>query len=81
IPDNSLPMLLRLLHRIGVKNVALAGFDGYVAEAGQNYMNPAMEYEFAKDYAVRLNDYTSGIIASLKADMDISFVTESRYRA
>ncbi len=79
IPDNSLPMLLRLLKKTGVSKVALAGFDGYVQEAGRNYANPGMEYEFAADYAVRLNAYTGNEIKRLSGDMEIKFITPSRY--
>ncbi len=79
IPDNSLPMFLRVLKKAGVKKAALAGFDGYIPERGKNYSEPAMEYEFAADYAVKLNTYTAGIINELRKDMEIVFVTPSRY--
>ncbi|MCR5025361.1 MAG: aldolase catalytic domain-containing protein [Lachnospiraceae bacterium] len=79
IPDNSLPMFLRLLHKTGVKKVALAGFDGYVPERGKNYSDPGMEYEFASDYAIRLNDYTGDVIEELRKDMEIVFITPSKY--
>ncbi|MCR4744795.1 MAG: aldolase catalytic domain-containing protein, partial [Lachnospiraceae bacterium] len=54
IPDNSLPMLLRLLEKIGVKDVALAGFDGYSVDSRADYINPDMAYEFISNYAVKL---------------------------
>lgn len=79
IPDNSLPMLLRLLARLKPLRVSLAGFDGYVAEKNKNYAASDMEYEFVKDYAIRLNEYTRGVINRLRAEMTIDFVTESRY--
>jgi len=79
IPDNSLPMFLRLCSKTGVKKVALAGFDGYVTERGKNYSDPGMEYEFASDYAIRLNDYTGNVIEELRKDMEIEFITPSRY--
>ncbi len=80
IPDNSLPMLLKLLYRVGVKRVALAGFDGYSGEAKVNYYNEDMEYDFAHNYALQLNEYTAGIVRELKdKGMEISFLTESRY--
>ncbi len=79
IPDNSLPMFLRLLDKTGVKKAYLAGFDGYVQERGKNYSKPAMEYEFAADYAIRLNSYTAGVIRKLKERMEIEFITSSRY--
>ncbi len=81
IPDNSLPMLLRLLKNIGIKRVSLAGFDGYVPEKNANYADSTMEYEFVKDYAIKLNDYTKNVIKQLRADkdMEIKFITESEY--
>lgn len=80
IPDNSLPMLLRLFEKIGADDIALAGFDGYVPEARNNYFNEDMEYDFAHNYAVELNEYTRGVISGLRKNgMKISFVTESKY--
>ncbi|MCR5526995.1 MAG: aldolase catalytic domain-containing protein [Lachnospiraceae bacterium] len=79
IPDNSLPMLLRLLEKAGVKNISLAGFDGYEAKSGVNYRDAGMEYEFVADYAVKLNDYTAGVIKELGKKIDIEFVTRSKY--
>ncbi len=79
IPDNSLPMFLRVLKKAGAGKAALAGFDGYIPERGKNYSEPAMEYEFAADYAVKLNSYTAGIIKELRNSMEIEFVTPSKY--
>ena len=79
IPDNSLPMFLRLLVKLGVKEAALAGFDGYDEAGGPNYVSSDMEYEFIRGYAVKLNDYTKGTIASMKDRLDVVFVTESKY--
>ena len=47
IIDNSFLMLIKYLHRIGIKEVWCAGFDGY-SDKESNYNDPAMEYEFAK---------------------------------
>jgi len=80
IPDNSLPMLLRLLCRAEVKRIALAGFDGYLSEAKVNYYNEDMEYDFAHNYALQLNRYTADMIKELRGQgMEIEFVTESKY--
>lgn len=80
IPDNSLPMLLRLLSELGVKKIALAGFDGYSSEARVNYYNEDMEYDFAHNYALELNEYTAKVIKDLKdKGTEITFVTESEY--
>ena len=80
IPDNSLPMLLRLLKRAGVKNIVLAGFDGYLSKARANYYNEDMEYDFAHNYALQLNQYTADVIRKFRSEgINISFLTESKY--
>ena len=73
-------MLLRLLSDLGVKKIALAGFDGYSGEARVNYYNEDMEYDFAHNYALELNEYTAKVIRDLtKKGTEIIFVTESKY--
>ncbi len=80
IPDNSLPMALHLLSDLGVKKIALAGFDGYSSEESVNYYNEDMEYDFAHNYALELNEYTAKVIKDLaKSGIEITFVTESKY--
>ncbi len=79
IPDSSLIMLLKLLVRLGVGGVYLAGFDGYTTSQGENYFNIAMEYAFVKDKAEALNLYTKNALNVLSKSIDISFVTSSRY--
>lgn len=79
IVDNSLVMLLKALVGVGCKKVTLAGFDGYSAETS-NYYNVEMEYDFAKNMAEYLNDYTSGFLAQLRGKMEVMFLTDSRYR-
>ncbi len=80
IKDNSLIMLLKLLVRLGIKDVNLAGFDGYSTSVGDNYFNVAMEYAFIKEKAQALNDYASDALKRLSEDMKISFVTSTRYK-
>jgi len=80
IPDNSLPMLLRLLRKAGVGKIVLAGFDGYSEKAKVNYYNEDMEYDFAHNYALQLNEYTANVIKELrKSGVEVRFLTESRY--
>ena len=80
IPDNSLVMLLRMLRCVEVKEVALAGFDGY-SEHEMNYYNTNMEYSFAKEKALYLNNYVSCEIKKFKPHMVLRFITETRYRS
>lgn len=79
IIDSSLLMLLKLLRKLGVREAALAGFDGYSSAEGENYFNVAMEYAFVKDYADKLNAYTKKALDAMKEEIRIFFVTESKY--
>lgn len=79
IVDNSLVMLLKALKGVGCKSVTLAGFDGYSSETS-NYYNVEMEYDFAKNMAEYLNEYTTAFLESIRDDMEVVFLTDSRYR-
>lgn len=77
-PDNSLVMLLKLLRRAGVKDVALAGFDGYTPD-NITYFNANMAYSFVKERAEALNRYARDFLAGYTRDVRVTFVTPSRY--
>ena len=78
IIDNSFLMLIKYLHRIGIREVWCAGFDGY-SDKESNYNNPAMEYDFVKREAVSLNKHMKASIAEYRKSMDIHFITYSAY--
>lgn len=77
--DNSMMMLIRLLEKIGVKNVALAGFDGYTPD-DVNYFDENMEYSFVKEKADSLNASGREFFHDMANRMNIEFVTESYYQ-
>lgn len=76
--DNSLVMLLKALINVGVKEVTLAGFDGYTGQAS-NYYKHEMEYDFIKKKADYLNAYTINFLKSIRGCMRVLFLTKSRY--
>lgn len=78
IVDNSLIMLLKALIGIGCNKVTLAGFDGYSSDAS-NYFNSSMEYDFAKNMADYLNQYTNTFLKGIRSKMQVTFLTDSRY--
>jgi len=78
IPDNSLIMLLKVLIRLGVKKVGLAGFDGY-SESEMNFFKTNMEYSFIKEKAKYLNTYVKDFLHSSEEDIYIEFVTKTKY--
>lgn len=76
VSDNCGVMLLRLLHLLGVKKAALAGFDGY-EEGKETYMKEYFgEYHNAKTGD---NAKIAAEIRSMKTSMQIQFLTPSRY--
>ena len=78
IIDNSFIMLLKALVKAGVKQVNVAGFDGY-SEDKLNFINPDMEYTFIKDRTAELNQYAKDKLAELSKDIEVNFVTTSLY--
>ena len=77
-PDNSMMMLIRLLIKAGVKNVALAGFDGYTPD-DVNYFDTNMEYSFIKEKADSLNESAKQFFKESDKNIHVSFVTKSHY--
>lgn len=78
-PDNSMMMLIRLLIKAGVKNVALAGFDGYTPD-DVNYFDTNMEYSFIKEKADSLNESGRKFFHAVTDKIKIGFVTNSYYQ-
>ncbi len=79
IIDNSFIMLLKVMKKIGVDHVALGGFDGYTGDKRQNYINGYEEYSFSKSQARDLNQYVADVLAVLKKDLTMDFITDSLY--
>ena len=77
--DNSFIMLLKVMKKIGVQSVALGGFDGYIGDKKQNYINAYMEYSFNKEQAEKTNQYVTDVLDDLKKDIDMNFITDSLY--
>ena len=76
--DNSLMMILKVLLRCNIKEVNLAGFDGY-SGTDANYLDEGKEYEFAKQKADYLNNYMSEFIRANKDAIKVKFLTDTRY--
>ena len=78
IVDHSLAMLLRALMHLGIKEVTLAGFDGYAARR-TNYYNSEMEYDFIKRKVAYLNAYMMNFLAEKKDQLTVNFLTDTVY--
>ncbi len=79
IIDNSGLMLLKLLIAAGVKEVTIAGMDGYSAHHDGDYFDRQLEYDFSKQAETR-NTLISEEIKEIQKVMKLRFVTPTRYR-
>lgn len=77
--DNPLFMFFKVAEKLGMEEVNLAGFDGYNGKNEGNYVNKAMEYDFGKEMADRLNEDAKKEIQRQKEKTAIHFVTSSKY--
>ena len=78
--DNSLLLLLNFLIKLGVKNVKLAGFDGFDKNT-HNYFE--YKYEFAKNDKEDYDNYNIIIkraLSLLNKDIQLDFITKSKYK-
>lgn len=78
IPDNSFVMLLKAFIKMGINKVTVAGFDGYSGQ-DNNYIHTDMEYDFIKEKAEYLNNYTRDFLEGHKSELTVDFITESQY--
>jgi 4-hydroxy 2-oxovalerate aldolase len=78
-PDNSLLMLLKVMSNVGVKKIALAGFDGYSVNGTNNYFNSALEYNHTANKYKAINSDIQQFLEQYKKNAEITFVTSSLY--
>lgn len=77
--DNSFLMFLKVLERIEIHQVVLAGFDGYKGAGEADYIRPNLEYHFDKAKADRVNQSVIDELHKRKNDLQVIFITDSIY--
>lgn len=79
--DNAVICALRLMDKLNVKHILLAGFDGFAHEYGKSYCDVSLPTLNPNGKWDELNEEITGMFRefrlSVKDTMDISFVTES----
>ena len=78
IMDNSAAMLLKLLIKLYPNKVFLAGLDGYEVNE-VNYYQDRLTFKHDPKRVHELNQAISKYILDLRKDLDIEFVTPSKY--
>ncbi len=76
--DNSVIMLLRLLKKLEVSDVALAGFDGYRAGSRENYVADYMASQHTK--GDEENKRIKERMGQMEKQMNICYLTKSLYQ-
>ncbi|WP_157843139.1 aldolase catalytic domain-containing protein [Bacillus sp. FJAT-42315] len=79
VKDNSTLMLLKLLNKLNVKKVFLAGLDGYSYDHTQNYVNKDMMLSTSNQVIEHLNIGIASVLEELKNEMDLTFITPTKY--
>lgn len=78
IIDNSVLMLLKLLAAAGVKEVSIAGMDGYSKKDPAVYYDSRLFFDFTNEAEIR-NEKISGELRDIKKHMNLNFVTPTNY--
>ena len=78
--DSSSVITLNLLKVCGVKEVLLAGFDGFMVNINENYSDPNLRRPVSVEQVERRNAYYKRFIGEIAASgVNITFVTPSKY--
>ena len=79
--DSSSVIALKLLQACGVKDILLAGFDGFSVNINDNYYDPNMRHPVNSEQAERRNAYYKDFIKRVSdAGVNITFITPSLYQ-
>lgn len=79
ISDNALAMLLNFLVQVNIKQIALAGFDGFSANTSDNYYDEFMELSGDYRHLQAINHAIANKINLLRHCGNITFLTQSLY--
>ena len=79
VEDNAGLMLTKLLLRLNVKKLYIAGMDGYSANPDENYAEQKMNIHTDKEEADKKNSGIMKVLKEIGQDMEIEFVTTPKY--
>lgn len=78
--DSSAVIAMNLLKACGVKEILLAGFDGFSTNINENYYDPNMRYPVKQEQATRRNAYYKDFIRRMReGGITVTFITPSLY--
>jgi len=78
--DSSSVIMLNFLKACGVKEILLAGFDGFMVNINENYSDPNLRRPVSAEQVERRNKYYKSFISDIASSgIKVSFVTPSKY--
>lgn len=78
--DSSAVIALNLIVSLGVKEVMLAGFDGFSTNITENYYDSTLRFPVSVEQVARRNQYYHCFIEGIKKlGVEITFLTPSKY--
>ncbi len=78
--DSSSVIVMKLLQACGVKEILLAGFDGFSVNINDNYYDPNMRRPVNAEQSERRNAYYKGLINRVReSGVNVEFITPSLY--
>ena len=79
--DSSSVIALKLLQACGVREILLAGFDGFSVNINDNYYDPNMRRPVNAEQAERRNSYYKRFINAIsRSGIKVVFITSSMYQ-
>lgn len=79
IASDATLMLLNMLITIGIKNVYIAGFDGFSSRPDENYFEKSLSMGSLPSFKEERNESISAEIKNMQNRIGINFITPSRY--
>ncbi len=79
VRDNAGLMAIKFFMNYNIKEILLAGFDGYSHDVDENYANSQMAYITRSAVLDAMNDGMTRVIRMYSNDIKISFLTEPKH--
>lgn len=78
--ESSFQIIMNILHHVGVKDIYLAGFDGFDPDIDKNYYRDELKRSLSRTQIADMNDKTRQIIQYYSSSVAFHFITPSQYR-
>ncbi len=78
--DSATVIVLNLLRKCDVKEIMLAGFDGFSVDINENYFDASMRHPYNAEEAQKRNEYHKKFFGKIKEEgIKLEFITPSKY--